>query len=170
MKRIISTVLSLVLLASSSMYASADSSVVKYNRDRVSLNESQYTVSAEATPVTETGEKILVKNYGKSPYMTYDIGHGSGEWNTWFNWARAKTETWPWATATYVYAKATVTANGEATQTESKSSTSRQSVTTDKIYQSVKKGRNLTTEHTITGKHDYDRKEKTERYSGNFDW
>lgn len=126
------------------------------------LNEEAYTVSAPAGKLgtsADNGAKI-----------TYDVGHGSGEWNTLFSWARAKTEAWEWAAATYLYASATVTANGCTAQTETKSSTTKQSITTDKIYQSTKDGRTLSTYHIVEGYWLNETTLKTEYYAGTFSW
>lgn len=126
------------------------------------VSEEKYTVSAPAGALgtsSENGAKI-----------TYEVGHGSGEWNTLFSWARAKTETWGWATSTYLYASATVTANGCTSQTETKSTTTKQSVTTDKIYQSTKDGRTLSTYHIVKGYWGNETTLKTEYYSGSWSW
>ena len=126
------------------------------------IPEDAYTVSARARSIGTSD--------GSGARMTDEVGYGSGEWNTLFSWARARTDTWDWATATYLYAKATVTADGCSAQTETKSTTTRQSVKTDKIYQTVTAGRSLSTYHIVTGYLDNSTTLKTEYYSGSFSW
>lgn len=126
------------------------------------INEDAYTVSAPANS--------LGTSSGSGAKISYEIGHGSGEWSKLFSWARAKTEAYGWATATYLYARATVTADGCTAQTETKSTTTNQSVKTDKIYQSQKAGRTLSTYHIVKGYWGDETTLKTETYSGTYSW
>ncbi len=160
MKKFTVTMLSLVLvLLATSTGVFADNG----DKNIIGIEESKYTFSEEASPV---GGSISTR-------MTNKIGHGYGSWNSSYNWARATTEVYEqWAIASYLYVKAVVVADGEAKQTEWEESTTENSITTDKIYQYVKKGRRLKTSHTIIGENYViaPNKEKTERYYGNFEW
>ncbi len=169
MKKFIVTMLSLVLLATSTgVYA--DTVDKEYNKNYIELQESKYICSAEASPSIDLTEQV---NGQITPFMTNQIGHGYAEWSTWwYDWARATTEVYEWSTASYLYVEATVVADGEADQTETKESTTEKSVTTDKIYQSVEKGRKLITSHIVKGANYLiaPNDEKTEEYSGEYEW
>lgn len=124
------------------------------------------TVTGRGTPalVASTANQVRVTNY---------IGDCEGEWNSFFNWGRAVSGVWSWGNATYLYAEATVTANGQTAQTRTKSSTnSNEAVKTDKIYQSEKEGRQLSTYHIVRGYfgaselNDY----RNESYSGEWEF
>lgn len=128
------------------------------NSPATEIDSSDENASAQSDPATR-GSRI-------SP----DVGHGTGEWNSFFNWGRAITESWSWARATYLYASATVSADGCTDESASVSSTSKQKVTTDKVYQTVTDGRVLYTEHTVEGYWGDDTELKTEYYYGTFEF
>ncbi len=102
--------------------------------------------------ITGSGKANFIGTTTEQTRITNNIGECGGEWNSFFNWGRAYSGVWSWGEATYLYAKATVTADGQKSQTKTKSSTNSSDVIkTDKIYQTKKDGRTLTTYHTVRG-------------------
>ena len=91
---------------------------------------------------------------------------GTMKWNSFFNWGMAITESWNWAIPTYLSASATVSANGCIDRTDTHSTTSARSVSTEKIYQSVKDGRKLTTYHIAEGYWHQNEPLQSEHYAG----
>jgi len=137
------------------------SMAVSVSATDASINEDEYTESAAAA---------LVGSTGSTARISHEVGHGTAEWNSFFNWGRAVTEAWSWAEATYLYARATVSASGCVDVVETISSTTKQSVTTAKAYQSVTKNRNLSTYHIVKGYWNGESTLLTEYYAGNFDF
>lgn len=122
--------------------------------------------TSDVEPGTMSARATLV---GPSTRIDSMLGSGRGEWNSFFNWGRAITEANSWANVEYLYAEATVSAEGVAAETATKSSTSAESVTTDKVYQTVTEGRTLSTSHTLRGisaVNEY----KNEVHTGNFEF
>lgn len=105
----------------------------------MNVNEDDYTRSAPSVRI------------GASPRITTEVGHGTYQWNSLFNWGRAITESWSWATPTYLYASVTVYADGCLSKTSSNSTTTTRSISTDKVYQTVKDGRRLESYHEAWG-------------------
>lgn len=132
-------------------------SSTEFNIDIQPLDEDAYTQSVPATRV------------GATPRVGNDIGRATAEYNSIFNWGRAISEVWGWATATYLGATATVTADDCTDEIDTVSSTTKQKIMTNKVYQSVRDGRTLYTDHTIEGyeNNDSNHELKTEFYSAN---
>lgn len=125
--------------------------------------------SASTSDVEPGTMSALATRVGPSPRVTVTLGQGRSEWNSTFNWARAITETWKNARVEYLYAEATVTADGQDPETATKSSTSAKSVTTDKVYQTVTEGRQVSTYHTLRGIV-IEGETTTENYEGTWDF
>lgn len=118
------------------------------------INEDDYTQSAPSVRI------------GVSARISPEVGHGTSEWNSFFNWGRSITESWPWAVPTYLYASATVYADGCVSRTETRSSNTARTVTTEKVYQTVKEGRKLESYHEVWGYWDQSQPLQKEYYAG----
>ena len=134
------------------------------------LTTSVSAVDGKAVDERDRIESAPATRVGVSTRVSPEVGHGEGEWNSFWGWGRAVTAVWDWAEPSYLYASATVSADGCTDKTAEIGSSTKRKVTTEKVYQSEKEGRVLSTYHIVEGYWGTVGDFRSEEYVGEFEF